>query len=414
MKKLYIALILLTFQVVSPAQERNHMPYSMFGVGKINPRGFARNLAMGRTGIALSSPFYLNNVNPAACHTIDSISFFFDFGISGDFVSYKTSYEDLQRGHDVNLNQVAMGFRVMKNWSSSIGIAPYSEVGYKVKTMQPIVGTIYEEYEITSSGNGGLTHFYWDNSYLLFKRLSLGVNFTYLFGHIEHSEKMIDSRTGIQVNADRTSYLNKIYADFGLQYFTPIGKNYFLTLGGIFGNQHRLNFKHETTINDSEGTISYDRVDSRGTFDFPMYAGGGFALTYKKRLTFTTDYVYHNWSDTESDDLNIKYINSHGIRTGLEYIPGNYSKWGYFAGVSLRAGFYYETSYLEIAGQDYTDKGLTLGVGLPFLQNKTSINLSYNLGKNGTLDKGLIQETSHSFLVSLTLHDWWFIKRKID
>ena len=29
------------------------------------------------------------------------------------------------------------------------------------------------------------------------------------------------------------------------------------------------------------------------------------------------------------------------------------------------------------------------------------------------MNNGLIRETYHSFLFSLTLHDWWFIKRKI-
>ena len=68
---------------------------------------------------------------------------------------------------------MAMGFRIMPNWSASIGIAPYSTVGYKIATDNYVDGTVDENFKLEMTGSGGLNQFYWDNSYLLFKRLSL-------------------------------------------------------------------------------------------------------------------------------------------------------------------------------------------------------------------------------------------------
>jgi hypothetical protein len=188
----------------------------------------------------------------------------------------------------------------------------------------------------------------------------------------------------------------------------------YLTLGGIYGRSHKLNFKHRITINDSDGTISEEKVTKEGTFDFPMHLGGGFALTYKSTLTLTADYLFHDWSNTKSDDPDFNYINSNAYRFGVEFIPGKFKQLGYFGGIHYRAGFYHEESYLEINGKIIKDNGITVGLGLPFLQNKTSINIAYNFGIKGTLDSELIKETYNSVMLSLTLHDWWFLKRKID
>jgi len=412
MRKLLFILIALSVQLGILAQERTHMPYSIYGIGEILPKGFARNMAMGGTGLALSTPGHLNNVNPASYYGIDSVSFFFDFGLSGNFVKYKTSKNKAQRGNDFNIRNLAMGFRISPNWSSSIGIAPYSSVGYKIQTTEEIVGKPSETFNVEVQGNGGLNKFYWDNSYLLFDRLSLGVNFSYLFGKLESVETVTSSSLPIGIDIKQTSYINKLYADFGLQYFFAVKKDYKITLGGVFGKSHNLNMKNTIEVEESNGLVSEETL-SGNNFEFPLYAGAGFAVQYKNLLV-TADYLYHDWSNTSSGSLDFSYKSTNAFRLGLEMIPGRYSKLGYFGGIAYRAGLYLQESYLEINNNSIADKGLTVGVGLPFLQNRTSINISYNYGINGTLENNLIKENYHSFLVSLTLHDWWFIKRKID
>jgi len=371
-----------------------------------------RNMGMGRSGLALSSSYHLNNLNPASYHTMDSISFFFDFGVNADFVKYSTSTVT-QHGNDINLRNIAMGFRISKHWSSSIGIAPYSTVGYKIQTDKYVEGTM-DQVQVDLTGSGGLTHFYWDNSYLLFGHLSLGMNVTYLFGSIEYSEKLHYTGLNNEVYSNQTSYLNKIYADFGFQYFFMLNEKTRVTLGGVFGNNHPLNFKQTVEIHDSKGTISEEKDTEAGTFDLPAYIGGGLAVQYDNKLTVSADYVFQNWSVNTSKDKVFSYNNTSIIRAGIEYVPGMVNRLGYMGRLSYRVGYYHEDSYLVINGTSFADDGLSVGVGIPFFQNKTSINLAYNYGSMGTTENRLIQEKYHSVMVSLTLHDWWFIKRKYD
>jgi long-subunit fatty acid transport protein len=412
MRKLLFLLVLSISQLITFAQVRSHLPYSIFGIGEICTKGSVRNMGMGRSGIALSSDLFLNNQNPASYHTLDSVSFFFDIGMKGDIVKYKTS-SITQHGNDVNLRNISLGFRITPRWSASMGIAPYSIVGYKIVTEREVEGT-YDKYEAVLTGEGGLTQFYLDNSYLLFKNLSLGVNLTYLFGNIESIEKLTYDVFNEEIYTKQLSYLDKVYADFGLQYFFHIKKKTLVTLGGVFGNSHQMNFEERINIYDSDGNVLEDNITGKGTFEFPYYWGGGISVQYDKKLTFSADYMYYNWSQSTQKEENFTYRNTNFFRFGAEYTPGRLNQYGYLGRISYRAGYYHDDSYLEINNKGITDKGFSLGIGIPFIQNKTSINIAYNVGKKGTVDNGLIQENYHSIMISLNLHDWWFIKRKFD
>lgn len=416
MKKLFALLfIIISAHLSLSAQQRTHLPYSIYGIGEIFPKGFARNMGMGRTGIALSSAYYLNNLNPASYHSIDSISFFFDFGLSADYVKYKTSDDGTQNGNDMNVRGMAFGFPITKQWKASVGVLPYSSVGYKIQTTEEIEGTQTGFYNVDITGSGGLNQFYWNNSYLLFKRLSLGVSFNYLFGNIKTSERVkAPSLMTNDIIISQTSFLNRLYADFGIQYFFAVKKDFQVTLGGVFGNSHRLKMENRITVAQDEGMVIEDEVTDQGTFEFPMYYGGGLSLVYKDKLIVSADYLYHDWSNTTSKNVNFNYRSNNIYRVGLEFIPGRFSQLGYFGGIAYRLGYYHEESYLEFNNSLFSDKGITAGLGLPFLQSKTSVNIAYNYGIKGTLKNNMVKENYHSVMVSLTLHDWWFLKRKID
>jgi hypothetical protein len=339
MRKLLIFFTLVVFQAGLLAQQRNHLPYSRFGLGELTPPGQVRSMGMGRSGIALSSGQYLNSLNPASYSAIDSVSFFFDVGMAGDITKYRTTYST-QYGNDVNLKNLALGFRINRIWSSSVGITPYSTVGYKIITLKDVEGT-YDEFTAQLTGSGGLSQFYLDNSFLLFNRLSLGVSLTYLFGSIELLEKVGYKNFATDINFRTTSYLNKLYFNFGVQYFFPVKEKYRITLGGVFGSSHKLNFKEVINISQSDGTLLEEEDKIRyDIFKTPMYIGGGLAIQYLNKLTLSMDYLYHDWTGNSSDNSDFVYQKTNSYKLGIEYIPGQISKLGYFGRISYRAGYY--------------------------------------------------------------------------
>jgi hypothetical protein len=413
MRRFFIHFFLLLFALNVTAQVRTSLPYSIFGIGEINPKGLGRNLAMGKSGIANASGHYLNNLNPASYHDLDSISFFFDFGLGMDIVKYETSF-DSQHGHDINIKNIAMGYKIAKNWTGGLGITPFSTVGYKITSTKNVEGTT-DLFTADLTGTGGLTQFYLDNAYVLFHHLSLGATTSYVFGTITSTETVhYDQITGAVVSTN-TAHLNKILVDFGLQYFFNLNKNTRLSIGGVFGNTHKLNFTEELQISQTTGQIFEDKITQQGTFDFPLYIGGGISLDMPK-LSFNADYMYRNWSAVNENSTNTQfsYVNTNAYRVGVEFIPGRMNEYGFMGRIAYRAGFYHEQYYVEINNKPINENGFSVGFGIPFPKNKTTFNVSYNSGVRGSMSNGLIRERYHSIMISFSLHDWWFIKTKFD
>ncbi len=414
MRRFFVHFFLLFFALNASAQVRTHLPYSIFGVGEINPKGLSRNLGMGKTGIGNASDHYLNNLNPASYHKMDSISFFFDFGLGADIVKYETSY-NTQRGNDFNIKNVAMGFKIAKNWTGGLGIVPFSTVGYKITATKYVNGTT-DLFSADLTGSGGLTQFYFDNAYVLFNHLSLGVTTSYVFGTITSSETVSYNPISSLIISNKTAHLNKVLVDFGFQYFFNLTKESSLSIGGVFGNTHKLNFKENLQISQSNGQIFEDKITQEGTFDFPLYIGGGISYDLANKLTINADYMFRNWeaANAQSTNTEFSYVNTNSYRLGVEYIPGRMNEFGFMGRIAYRAGVYREGYYVEINKKTIDETGFSVGLGIPFIKNKTTVNVSYNSAVRGSTNNGLIRERYHSIVLSFSLHDWWFIKPKYD
>ena len=407
--KILLFLICLLSGGFANGQERDHLPYSVFGIGDFSPKGFSRNLGMGKTGIALASDLYMNNVNPASGFLIDSISFFFTVGLKGDFVSYSTNIAS-QSGRDINLNNIALGFRVNNFWASSFGIEPYTTVGYKVKSMEYVEGNI-DKYIAEKSGTGGLSRFYWNNSIRPLKNLSLGVSTTYLFGNIESTENIVYPAIGKDLSYIKNSHYNKLFADFGIQYRQPVGDNITVTVGGLYGTEHLLTYDGTVDILDQSRRDYIANIETgSGSFTFPYHYGAGLSLSYMNKLTFTGDYIFENWSANKSGETYFQYSDVSKFRFGLEFVPGGDRIAEYLKMIRYRAGFYSDQSYITIEGHRINDTGFTFGLSFPFLRDKSTVNLSIMAGQYGTRENSLIRERYASVYVSFELHDWWFMK----
>ena len=60
-----LTIVFLIFSFAAKAQNMN-MPYSIYGLGEIDRKPYDRTQGMGGTGLALQSPFYVLQGNPAA------------------------------------------------------------------------------------------------------------------------------------------------------------------------------------------------------------------------------------------------------------------------------------------------------------------------------------------------------------
>ena len=436
--------VLLLLHVGAFSQINTYSPYSRFGLGQLAKTGLGQSSAMGLTGIALRTNEEINYLNPAGYSAIDTMSFIFDFGITGSSTTY-ISDEGQTKLNNFNIKHIAIGFPVTHWWKAAVGITPYSVVGYNILEHQeyPWVGGVDYYY----SGNGGLNKFFIGSSFTVFKKLTLGVNMSTLFGFIENKQRAEfnnDTRNAV-TSFDLRDDIGGIQFNLGAQYHQTVADKYFITLAAIFDNESKINISRTYLVTnqfpgtDAARSIQIDTIspytgndttvmlsapvstnlelenDVRdGKIVYPQNFGLGIAFGIKNKLTITGDYYSRQWSNGKILGKSDSLTNSRSYRFGMQYVPDPAALKGYLNHVRYRLGGYYTNSYIRIRGEQINDYGITFGMGLPFKNTKTTFNLGVVLGQRGTLNNNLIKENYGIVNFSLVLHDFWFFKRKFD
>jgi hypothetical protein len=425
-KKIRIILTaLVLFTIPLAAQVNTSSPYSRFGLGELNQPGFAQNLAMGGTGIGMRNPSQINYLNPASYSAIDTMSFLFDFGLNGSQTKYTTTTQS-SKLTNYNIHHIAMGFGITKHWKASVGIVPYSSVGYYIVENKFLPNIGLTDYQYV--GSGGLNKLYFGNSVSFLNHFSVGLNLSYLFGYLNYKQNVSfpGDKAAAETNIQNRLNIGDISYNLGFQYYDTFNDKYFLTLGAVFDNKSNLKTSQkliETTLYPGSVPANADSINPVYTVKYedhavqtliPRNLGLGFSFGIKNKLTFAGDYSTMEWSKSEIPGKTDTLVNSSSLNLGIEYTPNDQALQGYLKKVHYRVGGYYTNNYLQIHGEQLKDYGLSIGLGLPFKGNKTSFNLGFIIGQRGTVSKGLIKENYGIVNFGLTLHDFWFFKRKFD
>lgn len=372
-------------------------------------RSFAAGRAMGGIGYGLRSARQINPMNPASYTGMDSLTFLFDGGISAQ-MSWFNDGTHRQRDLNGGFNYAAMQFPLHRRLAVSIGLLPFSSVGYNYTA--PSQGD--SRYTDRFSGTGGLNEIYGGLSFAPWKeRLSIGANISYMFGTITHSSVTNLTNTFYWRNKIR---VHNIKYDFGLQYTHPLSKTDRLTLGAVYSPKLRLGttVSNETSFREDFSTVVEGDTMRNAGFDLPDMYGVGLSFTRDNRMVLAADVSYRQWSKAQFYNREGDFNDQIRVGLGGEYIPNAFTR-AYLQRIRYRAGLHYGNSYVKVNGNGgYKEYGVTLGVGLPMLDNRSFINASLEYIKVAPERKGLIDEQYLRLTVSYTFNEYWFFKRKID
>jgi hypothetical protein len=411
MKKQVIFFVLTSIYLTAYGQN-TISPYSIFGPGEIQNRGFGTSQAMGGAGISLKSGTSLNNLNPASLIGIDSLHFISEIGAEGKFSGLKASNKSTN-GFTGGLKYLALGFRYTSWLAGSFGITPFSNVGYSVVKENTVEGTSSTYYS-TYVGSGGISQFYFSNALKVTKRLSVGVNTSFMFGSLTQVENIAETNIVPQLEITRQDYLRSLYFDYGLRYSFKAGKLDY-SLGLIYSNKQRLKSIHTLQVADANFSVIQGEQYNSKSLVVPEMFGIGFGIQKNERLTIALDYHFQNWSNVEYPMHHGQFEDSHRISFGIEFSPWEhrvinafYKNWDY------RFGFNYETSYLKFGNSLIDSKGLSFGVGVPLPGHISKMNLGFKTGINGTTANNLIRERYALVQLGFSLNEIWFVRRKFD
>ena len=154
--KVVIISFLIFTQWLSWAQNNTNSPYTRFGYGELADRSFGAGRAMGGVGIGLRSSKQINPMNPASYSCMDTLTFLFDFGASGQ-VSWFYDGTNKQRQLNGNVEYIALQFPITRRLAVSVGLLPFSHVGYEFGETRTENGLSWGE---SFSGSGSLSDLY--------------------------------------------------------------------------------------------------------------------------------------------------------------------------------------------------------------------------------------------------------------
>ncbi|WP_405607397.1 OmpP1/FadL family transporter [Polaribacter sp. Asnod1-A03] len=412
-KKIIIILLVASVNVLF-GQNNTNTPYSLFGLGVENKTASAGLTGLGNTGIASSSPFEINLFNPASLGNVLQESFLYEFGLNGTSTTLQTNGTS-ESSTNGNISHIALAFPIRKSWAIGVGILPYTKTGYNIDVEDAIEGST-DTFYTRITGEGGLNKFYISSGFKVIKDLSLGVDVSFLFGSIDQERQVF---TGSYVSISDQNNYRGIKFKTGLQYKLPEFKTLQTTIGAtvelptsLSGNQTRTSYK---TLSSGSSAIIENEVEyDLDNFDLPLSYGVGITTLIDKKFTTSLDYKKVLWNDLNDQQNNESYVDQSIYAFGVEYLPSK-NKFKYSSNIKYRFGLNYNTGFLQISSQKIDSYFVSAGLGLPLKRNSSDyVNISYSYGREGTLEKNLIEENFHKITVNLNFVGNWFKQRVID
>lgn len=399
--KVYILIILTLCTGTIAAQNSTASPYSRFGYGELNDNVPAPYRAMGGVGTGMRSRQVINPSQPASYSAVDTTSFMLDLGASVSWSNYR-DYNGRRNRANGNLEYLTIQFPIWKYIGMSVGVTPYTAVGYSITDS---IASVTHPYITDFNGKGGISQVYGGLSFNIMHWVAVGANIYYMFGKIENTRNLNFTEAGFNnISQEQTMKISDMRLRYGLQLFHTFSKHSFV-LGATFENKTKLN----GTLTLIETTTA-DTVNpglSEG-FDLPMYYSVGASYTFDSRLCLAFDFQSTDWSGARYEGNTNHFRTRRKYALGAEYIHNPTAK-NYGARMPFRLGLSMTDSYItSVTAKDWT---VSLGVGFPLRNVSTIINTTLEYTHRG--NKATLEENSLKLTISAGINEYWFFKRKL-
>lgn len=416
------------------AQSGTNSPYSQFGLGMLTEQGAGFSRGMNGLGLGFREHNQVNYLNPASLSAIDSLSFIFDAGFSGQITNFSENGVR-KNANNATFDYVVAGFRAAKHFGVSFGLIPFTNIGYNyatTETLNPNSSNTSKAYSNTYNGEGGLHDVYLGFGWEPFKGFSFGATVGFLWGN--YTRSVINSYSDAYVNTLAKYYtasVSNYKLDFGVQYTAKLKEKDQLTIGLTYGLGHKLNADASCkVVSTNSQTVTADTTSyiAAKALEMPTSIGAGFMWNHHDMLKFGVDYSLQKWGTTEfpqynESNGNVSYMKTsglfkdrHKITAGFDFTPMSKRSRSLFNRIHYRAGVSYATPYLVINGQDGPKEiSATVGFGIPIMNaynNRSMLNISAQWVNQSA--KGFIKENTFRINIGLTFNERWFAKWKVE
>ena len=404
-------LFLCALAVVSAsAQGSQQSPYSSYGYGMLSDNASSAQRAMGGVGYAMNNSRQINVMNPASYAAMDSLTFLWDFGVSLTNLNAKENGNTAKKTGG-GLDYVTMQFPICSFIGASVGVIPFTSVGYSFGS-EVVHGTD------SHSGYGGISQLYAGVGVRPFKGFSVGANVAYQWGTTVNDIYAI-TELGNTTLFERVIQVRDYHLDFGVQYDIRMGRRHKLTLGVTFAPGKSMHGHSWGVYYDVDNTSVPDTVDYhslKGVYSIPARWGVGLAYTYDNRWTTEFDFTYQDWKKAkyrgvegfEGCDFDTRWK----AAGGMSFQANPRGSWA--RRITYRIGGYYTHDYITLGGNNVREYGLSAGFGLPAPGSKTLVNIGFEYKHRSSSPQQLVTENYFNITLGINFNEMWFWKNKIQ
>ena len=437
-----IITLILTFQTAPlHAQGDTSSPYSQYGIGLLGDQSTGMSRGMNGVGIGIREQGQVNYLNPASYSQIDSTTFIFDIGMTMQTANFKETTSQGTRSlnaRDASFEYAAASFRVRRNLGMSLGILPYSVIGFDYSTKSKIINNYVQYPETTAKttvttqnvGGGGLHALFLGAGWAINKNFSIGANVNYLWGNIDN--QINSTYTDAYVKALQLNYkatISTVKVDLGLTYTLPLNKTDLMTIGLTYSPGYNIGtspYCEVITSNAQSAVNDTTLFKAQNAMRIPTCIGGGVSWKHNDQWLLALDYTYQGWSAMKPVDYISEktgkrmgdtdgFKDRHKINFGGQYCKNPYGR-SFKERIRYRFGMGYATSYLMINDKKGPREiSMSAGVGIPIINmynNRSMLNVSFQwVNTNAT---GMIRDNTFRINLGLTFNERWFAKWKFD
>lgn len=425
MNKILASFVLATLTTSAFAQSTTNSPYSQFGLGDLTDQSVSFNKGMNGVGLGMHRGNEVNPMNPASYSSVDSLTFLFDAGMSGQITNYSENGKKFS-GKSGGFDYVTALFRAFKNVGVSFGVLPYSNIGYDY--LQTGVLDDRDETEVASqySGEGGLHQMYIGAGIRPIKPLSVGFNLSYLWGDYSRSMATVESSNLSVLAKEYRADISSYKLDFGVQFDLPLNKKDYLTLAAVWSPGHSLKSDPECLIGNVKTSISKADTTTYTISDglkIPTTFGFGIAYHHAQNLRVGADLHIQKWGSVDYPSYTAGVYalksgllkDSYRLNLGGEWTPNPMAR-SVFKRIQYRAGVGMVTPYYYINGKEGPKElSASIGFGIPIANgynNRSVLHISGQFVRRSA--DNLIKENMFRLNIGFTFNEKWFAKWKVE
>ena len=394
------------------AQTGVNSPYSRYGIGVMADQSTGMARSMGGLGAGFRYDNTLNLKNPASYSAVDTLTFIADLGFALQNCNFNEDGFKVN-ARNASFSHMAMQFRILPKVGMTVGVLPFSNVGYSFSESQLIRRD--EDGEITATntyaGTGGVRQFMAGLGWRPTELLSVGLNASYLSGDISHavSNRYSSSEVQSRIKSYSTD-MSALKLDFGVQGTIPLRDNK-LVLGMTFTPAQKL--ESETYVIDTHSVS--DTLLIPDAFALPELISAGFSYKWKNRM-IGADVSYQTWSKA-------KFF---GEKTGCDRLsaaagfmirPDDSSK-NLFKRTSYQMGLNFSQPYFNVGGKKGPMQfGVSAGFSMPinsYYNSMAYLHVSGEYVRVQPMEKGMITENYIRLNIGVTFMERWFMKLMVD